>query len=289
MPTMKAWTLLVGMALLAMACDPSTSTSDAAAPSDASGVRDVGSDAASRDAGVDAWEALDVGSDAGALDAGSDAWMRPIYCGNPHDCAAGQICGAAGLCTLGPCSATNACIFGYACQPDGTCQSAIPGACVSRADCTAARSASRAPTDAAVCVRPRATSASIARSVTRRSAAPTVRASSRAPAMPRAATASPATPRSASARARWRAARSPTTARAPRACASTAHAFRAAAVPRARHSETSGRRTDASRKRAGTSSARTTACRTSARLARSVCTTLAGSRAMHPIRACAPR
>jgi hypothetical protein len=58
----------------------------------------------------------------------------PVYCGHPADCVAGQICGSAGTCQPGPCSGTNACIFGYTCT-NGACVGG-PNACDKDTDCT---------------------------------------------------------------------------------------------------------------------------------------------------------
>jgi hypothetical protein len=59
----------------------------------------------------------------------------PIYCGHPADCASASICGKDGTCHAGPCNNTNPCIYGYNCQSDGTCQSPVPNACDSDANC----------------------------------------------------------------------------------------------------------------------------------------------------------
>lgn len=62
----------------------------------------------------------------------------PIFCGHPSDCVApGSICAADGTCHVGACNSSpaNACIFGYACQSDGTCKSPTPGSCEADSAC----------------------------------------------------------------------------------------------------------------------------------------------------------
>ena len=58
----------------------------------------------------------------------------PVYCGNPKDCAAGETCAPDGTCKAGDCTA-NGCIFGYACDANGVCQSSNPASCGADADC----------------------------------------------------------------------------------------------------------------------------------------------------------
>ncbi|MEO7328586.1 MAG: hypothetical protein ABI193_08415, partial [Minicystis sp.] len=60
-----------------------------------------------------------------------------VYCGNPKDCAAGQTCAPNGTCQAGACTAIG-CIFGFACQADGSCKSTNPAACGTNADCASA-------------------------------------------------------------------------------------------------------------------------------------------------------
>ena len=59
----------------------------------------------------------------------------PVYCGHPSDCPSGEICSSNGTCQPGPCSASNTCVYGYACVM-GACQSPTPNACNSDADCS---------------------------------------------------------------------------------------------------------------------------------------------------------
>ena len=73
---------------------------------------------------------------AGGATGGAGGATPVVYCGNPADCSAGEICGAEGTCAPGPCGATVACIYGFTCAADGTCQSPTLNACVSDADCS---------------------------------------------------------------------------------------------------------------------------------------------------------
>ena len=60
---------------------------------------------------------------------------KPVYCGHPSDCPAGETCAPDGTCKAGNCK-LDGCIFGYTCDTtSGVCKGG-PNACDRNADCT---------------------------------------------------------------------------------------------------------------------------------------------------------